>query len=112
MSDVVKKPFNKRALVDIALAITAIGLPVTAILMESTPRELGFNSTRHMWTEMHGSFGLLFMVFPVWHVILNRKVLWNFIKGAGATHSVSREAIVAVMIVAAIMFLLVGREMI
>jgi hypothetical protein len=112
MSDVVKKPFNKRALVDIALAICALGLPVSAILMESTQREPGFNSVHHMWVEMHGGFGLLFMVFAVWHVILNRRALMNYLKGAGSTSSISREAIVAVLIVAALMFLLVGREMI
>ena len=111
MSNEAKKPFNKRAFVDIALAICALGLPVTAAGMELRPEGPGGHAAREAWGGVHGSFGLLFVVFALLHVYMNRRALWMHIKGSGGKAPISREFLVALGAVVVLMALLVVPEL-
>jgi protein-S-isoprenylcysteine O-methyltransferase Ste14 len=102
-----RRPFNRRAFAALALAICGLMLPVSAVLMEEGRHGQG----RNLWGPVHGAFGLLFVAFALWHIYMNRRLMWNHIKGAPAkAHSVSRELIVAVVLIGACMALLLGHE--
>jgi hypothetical protein len=49
----------------------------------------------------HSSLGIVFLVFSIWHVVLNRRLLVKYLRGAKPRLSGgSREAISAVALVA------------
>ncbi len=93
-----RRRFNMRAFVSSAMALAAAGLPVTGLanhVLQAEP----FSVARHAWRSAHNSLGILFVVFAVWHVVLNRRAL------AGYLHSVtnrvpraSREAFCALLL--------------
>jgi hypothetical protein len=102
------KKFNTRAFVALMIAFSGIGLPLTGIANHL----YGFSAlttTRHAWMSAHNSLGLLFVVFLIWHVVLNRRALWNHVKGVAARiPAVSREAMLASAAVVFVLMLFVG----
>jgi hypothetical protein len=51
----------------------------------------------------------LFLIFGIWHVVLNRRALWNHIKGVSArVPAMSREALLAGAVVGLALLLFVG----
>ncbi len=108
MKDTIKKSFNKRAFVAVTAALAGIGLPVTGLanhLFQSGP--IGFH--RHAWMSAHTSLGVLFLVFVIWHIMLNRRALCNYVRGACPVQpGMSREVFWAVGFVAAVLCIGVG----
>jgi hypothetical protein len=100
--------FNTRAFVALMIAFSGFGLPVTGL----ANHVYGFSpltTARHAWMSAHNALGLLFVVFSTWHVLLNRRALWNHMKGVAARMpAVSREAALASAIVAFALTLFVG----
>jgi hypothetical protein len=94
--------------VALVIAFSGLGLPVTGI----ANHVYGFDSltvARHAWMSAHNVLGLLFAVFSIWHVVLNRRPLMRHIQGVAARiPTVSREALLAAALVALCLFLLVG----
>jgi len=102
------KRFNTRAFVALMIAFSGIGLPITGIanhIYQYSPMITG----RHSWMASHNVLSILFVVFSVWHILLNRKPLLVHVKGlASQVPSVSREAILAGIVVAVALFLAAG----
>ena len=100
--------FNARAFVALMVAFSGLGLPVTGL----ANHVYGFSplsAARHAWMSAHNILGLLFVVFSIWHIVLNRRALWNHLRSTAARiPSVSREAVVAGVLVAIVLLLFAG----
>jgi hypothetical protein len=111
MRDTIKKSFNKRAFVALTAASAGLGLPITGLanhLLQRGP--MGFQ--RHAWMSAHTSLGVLFSVFVIWHLILNRRALFNYVRGAcSGQPGMSREVFWAMGFVAAVLCIGVGHAL-
>jgi len=107
-----KRPLDARAVVSVAAALAALGLPFTGYanhILQTAPMTAG----RHAWMAAHFGLGLLFMIFGAWHAVLNRRALVRHIgRIAHQVPCVRREALVAAVVVAAGMFLFVGHALV
>lgn len=92
--------FNKRAFVSLAMLFSAVILPVSGIMNHDLGLS-GLTRERHLWMSVHNSAAALFVIFATIHIILNWKPLVRHAK-ALKDRVVSREAIVAIMLVAGI----------
>lgn len=106
-----RRKFNARAFTALMIALSGLGLPVTGIFNHVygfDPLTVG----RHAWMSAHNLLGVLFVVFAVWHVVLNRRPLWNHLRSTAARlPAVSREALLAGAIVALLVGLTVGHAL-
>lgn len=89
------RKFNVRAFVTLMIVSTCLVLPVTGIANHF----YGFSpptTARHVWMTAHNMSGLIFTVFLVWHVVLNRRVLWGQVKILAARNAFGgRELLIA-----------------
>ena len=102
------KRLNPRAFTAMVMVFSGLGLPVSGIANHA----YGFaplSVERHVWMSAHNALGVLFAVFSIWHIVLNRRALWNHVRNA-ASHlpAMSREAMVAGAVVATTLLLFVG----
>jgi hypothetical protein len=106
-----KQPFSKRAFVALAAAFAGLGLPVTGVANHIHQMDQ-MTVQRHAWMSAHNILGFLFVVFSVWHVILNRRALWKYAGGlAERLPKVSREAVWAAVLVAVVLVVVVGHAL-
>jgi len=102
------KKLNVRAFVALMTAFSGLGLPVTGV----ANHVYGFSPlsvARHAWMSAHNVLGLLFVVFSIWHIVPNRRPLWNHARSMAArAPSISREAVLAGFVVACALFVFVG----
>ncbi len=102
------KKFNVRAFVAVIIGLSGLGLLVTGV----ANHVYGFSPLsvqRHAWMSAHNTLGLLFVAFSICHVVLNRRPLWNYVNDAALrAPSISREAIVAGLVVACALGAFVG----
>jgi len=102
------RAFRRRAFVAMVMVFSGLALPVTGIANHF----YGFappSAERHAWMSAHNALGLLFVVFSIWHVVLNRNALWSHVRNTAAhVPRVSREAILAGSVVAVVLALFVG----
>ena len=111
MNKTTKKSFNKRAFVALTAISAGLGLPITGLanhLLEMEPMGL----ERHAWMAAHTSLGVLFLIFVNWHIILNRRALFNYLHGT-CSHlpGMSREIFWAVVLVGAVFLIAVGHAL-
>ena len=106
-----RKPFNTRAFVALAAAFAGLGLPATGVanhIQQMDPMTL----QHHVWMSAHNILGVLFVVFAVWHVILNRRALFNYSSGlAERLPKMSREATCAAALVVVVLLVVVGHAL-
>jgi hypothetical protein len=106
-----KKALNQRAFVALVVLLAGVTLPLTGLanhLYQLAP----ITGSRHRWMAVHDSAGLLFVVFAVWHVVLNRRAIWNHVRGLAAQASLaSRELLWATVLVSAVLALAVGHTL-
>lgn len=69
---------KKRLIVSLTLLVTAIIMPVTALIHHVTGHESKFS---HTWLHIHVAFGLIFAIASIFHVVYNWKTLKNYIIG-------------------------------
>jgi hypothetical protein len=77
------RAFKHRAFVSLMMVFSGLTLPVTGI----ANHVYGFaplSVERHAWMSAHNALGQLFVVFSIWHVVLNRKALWNHMRNTAA----------------------------
>ncbi len=99
--------FNTRAFVTLTVALSGLGLPLSGCplhLLGSAQASVA----RHAWMTAHNALGFVFVAFAIWHVLLNRRALRNHLgRAATRAREVNREALLALVVVAAAL-LLVG----
>ncbi len=102
------RPFNARAFWSLLAALTLVGLPWTGIelhLHQADP--LTFE--RHAWMAAHWTLAALFTVAVVAHAVLNFRALSRYARGLAARIlPVSREALTALALTGALLFVAVG----
>ena len=102
------RPFNQRAFTASMSALTGIGLPFTGLathLYQSNP----FGLARHAWMAAHTVLGILFVIFVVWHVVINWRPLVRHFKSPDSTFPpIRREASIAAVSVILALFVAVG----
>ena len=72
--------FDTRGFVALIIALCGLGLPITGVANHLH----GFNPlsvARHAWMSAHNCLGLLFILFAIWHLVLNRRALWKVLQG-------------------------------
>jgi hypothetical protein len=105
-----KKKLNVRAFVALMIGFCGVGLPVTGVVNHLNEFSL-FSVARHAWHSSHNVLGAIFVVFSIWHIVLNRRPLWNYIRSkASFVPSVSREFVLASIIFASLLVVFVGHE--
>ena len=108
MARVKSRPFNKRAFVAMMVAISGIGLPVTGVanhIYQFDPLTVA----RHAWMSAHNVLSVLFIVFTIWHIVMNRRSMLIYIKGIAPQYlGAGREALIAVTIVVIVLILAVS----
>jgi len=103
-----KKPFNMRAFLALLAALSGAALPITGIVDHLMSHHT-MTAQRHPWMATHFLLGVIFAIAAAWHAVLNRRVLLKHVRGLAETMpSLSREAIWAVVIVAAAAAIAVG----
>ena len=64
---------KKRLVVSLTLLVTAIIMPVSALIYHVTGHE------SHIWLHIHGAFGFMFVIASIFHIVYNWKTLKNYI---------------------------------
>ena len=99
---------NTRAFVALMIGLTGLGLPVTGVVNHI----YGFSPLsveRHAWMSAHNALSLLFLVFSVVHIALNRRALMIHINSkALQIPAISRELVVACIVITITLLILVG----
>jgi hypothetical protein len=92
-----KRPFNRRALVSVAMFASGIILPFSGIMNHNLQFET-LTMQRHFWMSLHNISAILFVIFAIIHIILNRSSLLKYIVRIKNT-IISKEAALAIFIV-------------
>jgi hypothetical protein len=108
MKDTGKRSFNLRGFVVLTATVSGLGLPISGLATHMHQMDSLFSASRHAWMSVHTLLGILFMVFTIWHAILNRRVLMKHLRGCAGDSRLGREAVGALVLVAVLLFLAVG----
>ena len=101
-----KERFNHRAFVAVMMGLAAIMLPVSGLLLHAYS-EGEITSGGHSWFMLHILSGVLFVIFFIWHIVLNRRALAKHIKShISGIVPLSREAGLALIIVLLIVIII------
>ena len=99
-TDKVKKTFNRRAFISIALLFSGLLLPVSGI-MNHNLQLAHMTQERHFWMSVHNMSAFLFTIFSVFHIIMHRRVLMQNIASMKKI-ALRKEGLVALAMVAII----------
>ena len=102
------KKFNTRAFVALTIALSGLGLVLTGIFNHY----YGFSPMtveRHSWMSAHNGLGLLFVVFSIWHAVINRRSFWKHItRSVSRAPSIGREMVLAGLVLTLSLLVCVG----
>ena len=102
------KRLNPRAFTAMMMVFSGLGLPLTGIVNHA----YGFaplSVERHAWMSAHNALGILFALFAIWHIVLNRRAVWNHVRStASRIPAMSREAMLAGGVVAITLLVFIG----
>ena len=102
------RPFNKRAFAASMAALTVATLPLSGWFCHHY-QFAPMTVARHAWMAVHVATAILFVVFAGWHVVMNRKAIVAYLRGAAVnTPGFSREARLAAAIFALVLFVAAG----
>jgi hypothetical protein len=108
MKNAERKLFNLRGFVILTATVTGLGLPITGLANHLHQMDPIISFWRHAWMSAHNILGVLFMASTVLHAIFNRRILLNYVRGHAARPGIGREAVGAIVFVAAMLFVVVG----
>jgi hypothetical protein len=108
MKNTERKLFNWRGFVILTATVTGLGLPITGLANHLHQMDPMISFSRHAWMSAHTILGVLFMMSVVWHAILNRRILLNYVRGHAARPGMGREAVGAIVFVAVMLFVVVS----
>jgi len=91
-----------------SIGLCGMGLPVTGLVNHF--RELSpVTVAAHAWHSAHNVLGVLFVFFSVWHIVLNRRPLWNYLRSkTSRVLSISRELVLAWVVVVSVLLMFVA----
>jgi hypothetical protein len=101
--------WDQRRFASLGALLSAFALPITG---------LGDHLARHSsgpragteWVVAHVLIGSLFVVFAIWHAVLNRRALVRYLRGRVARPALpSREALAALALVGGTLALAIAR---
>ena len=72
------KKFNKRLVASLALLVTLIMMPVSAIIVHTMHLNV---TVSHKWLHIHVFFGVIFVIAGIWHVVINWRTLKFYLTG-------------------------------
>jgi hypothetical protein len=96
------RPFNKRAFISAAMTASVLILPVSGYMNHSLQFE-ALTRARHFWMSVHNVSGILFILFALAHIILNRRALLNYLKQKGQ-YIISKESLTALALITGFIF--------
>jgi hypothetical protein len=102
--------FNSRAFVAMIAVFSGVSLPVSGLANHI----YGFaplSGARHAWMAAHNAMGILFAVFVVWHIAINRRAPPSHFRSTAAKLP-RRETALAALIVAILLTLAAGHAFI
>jgi hypothetical protein len=73
-----KKRINKRKVVSLTLLLSAIMMPVSALITHIRHNQ---EVVSHKWLHYHFVFGVIFVVSSIFHVVYNWKTLKHYLTG-------------------------------
>ncbi|HWA05049.1 MAG TPA: DUF4405 domain-containing protein [Ignavibacteria bacterium] len=91
------KKFNKRAFITFGMFTSGIALPVSGLMNHYLAFDI-LTLSRHFWMSVHNILGILFVVFSVFHIIMNRNAVKNYLFKLKRAF-ISTEALAAIFIV-------------
>jgi hypothetical protein len=97
------KPFNKRAFVTLCMVLSVLIMPISGFMNHELQFE-PLTQARHFWMSLHNISAILFVIFVVIHIYLNRRALKNYI-ARKESYLISKESLAAMLIIAGIIFL-------
>lgn len=89
--------FNKRTFFSIGMLVSGIGLPISGLFNHY----LAFGPLsveRHFWMSVHNISGILFTIFTISHIIMNRRAIVKHIHSLKGV-LINKEALAAVAVV-------------
>ena len=90
------------------MVFSGIGLPITGVANHLTGME-SLTVQRHAWMSAHNVLALMFSVFCVWHIILNRSALGRHLREAASrAAAISRETACAAALVFGVAFIFIS----
>lgn len=102
------RPFNRRAFAASMAALTLATLPISGWFCHHY-QFAPMTTARHAWMAVHVATAVLFVAFAGWHVVMNRKAIFAYLRGAAAgAPGFSREARLAAAIFASVLFVAAG----
>ena len=102
------RPFNRRAFAASMAALTVVTLPLSGWFCHHY-QFAPMTVARHAWMAVHVTTAILFVVFAGWHVVMNRRAIVAYLRGAAAnTPGFSREARLAAVIFACVLIVAAG----
>ena len=106
-----RKFFNLRGFLILTATLTGLGLPVTGLANHLHQMDPIISFSRHAWMAAHTILGLLFMGSIVFHALLHRRVLLNYVRGRADHPEITREALSALVLVAVMLVAAVGHAL-
>jgi hypothetical protein len=100
----IERRWDQRTFVALGAALSGLALPLTG-LADHLAGEAGDPAS---WSIVHTALGITFLVFAVWHCVLNRRALARYVRGTVASRTlVGREALAATALVGGVLALTV-----
>ena len=90
--------FNYRSFVAAGLTLAVCILPVSGI-MNHQLQLFPMTSERHFWMAVHNMTGVVFVIFLLAHIGLNRRALWMYISAKRGAF-LNKELLAALVLVA------------
>jgi hypothetical protein len=102
MEAVPGEKMNPRAFAAIMAGLSGLTLPLTGLALHHHTHHPGAQGYHGLF-HAHVFLGVLFVVFSVWHLVLNRRSLIRYFRDAAGASRTSREFRLAAAIVGGIL---------
>jgi hypothetical protein len=112
------RPFHKRGWVVFVLALSALVLLISGIVLFVAPSGRIANATdwalfwlgREGWVNLHNVFAILFIAGVAWHLVFNWKPLSNYVVSRASHHLNLKREMLAAAAVVLVLVVLVAQD--
>ena len=103
--------WNQRAFVALAAALSGLALPATGLADHVARDSQQSGDPVRAWAIGHTALGVTFIVFSVWHILLNRRALVRYLRRRLSGRVPSLEFAAALTLVGILVVLAVAHGM-